>query len=331
MARKVYLYIYTILLISCGTLTGNPEGVGGDDGASEGNNDTEVVDSQTEGQQTADNNDENQGENTENTASGEGSEDGVKLEQEVEFLSNSDMLAQNDQGGGVKIFLTDAPVDDFSAIMIHLDKVSIIGEQGPIVKDIEDTLVNLLDLQAGAAALIADFAEAPAGKYSELRLILASEKPSYGVLNTGEEETFIIPSATSSGIKIKHDFELVDGQSENIVLDFDLRKSVKQRGNGTYFMTPVLRAVAHSDSGSIEVGASNEVSVVCAYTDQEAAASDSECEEAVASAAEKDGKFTLSYLPQGNYFVKIIYADQQELLIEDVVVTAGEISEVSDN
>ena len=205
MARKVYLYIYTILLISCGTLTGNPEGVGGDDGASEGNNDTEVVDSLTEGQQTADNNDESQGENAGST---EGSED-VKFEQEVEYLSNSDMLAQNDQGGGVKIFLTDAPVDDFSAIMIHLDKVSIIGEQGPIVKDIEDTLINLLDLQAGAAALIADFAEAPVGKYSELRLILASEKPSYGVLNTGEEAAFVIPSATSSGIKIMLYFSFI--------------------------------------------------------------------------------------------------------------------------
>ena len=327
MAIKLHLHIYIILLISCGTLTGNPEGDGGDDSQGEANTPEITV---PDSEQTAENEDE-QDNSSENIASGDDSEAGGEKFQEVKTMSESEMLAQNDTNSGVKIFLTDAPVDDFSHIMIHLDKVILVGEQGQIEQDIEDTLINMLDLQGGVSALVADFDSAPLGTYSEIRLVLTSDRPSYGILKSGGEINFEIPSASSSGIKIKYDFEVSEGRGANIVLDFDLRKSVKQRGNGIHFMVPVLRPVLQADSGAVELTLNNRASLVCVFSELSDAENDSECDQAISSATEKNGKYKLSFLPRGTYVVKILYKDLPQAFIQNVEVVAGNTTDLNDD
>jgi hypothetical protein len=48
-----------------------------------------------------------------------------------------------------------------------------------------------------------------------------------------------VPSGT---IKIVHQFSVADGQVSDLVLDFDASQSVRQRGNGSYYMQPVIKA-----------------------------------------------------------------------------------------
>lgn len=319
MKIESYFSILVCLLISCGTLTGNPEGTGGDDASDESRDSTEVIDSGSNGENTAENESEDK----------EGNQEGVKPEQDLVVLSKDELLAQQSGDSLIRIFLTDAPVDDFSAIMINLDKIVLIGENGPIEKDIDDLEINLLDLQGGAAALIADFNSAPYGKYTEIRLVLTAEDSSYGVLNTGEQTELTIPSSSSSGIKIKYEMEFKEGESTDIILDYDLRKSVKKRGNSQYFMTPVLRALSLVDTGGIEIIYDSKDGLLCAYSDLSAAQGDTECENAISSANEIDGKYLLSYLPQGTYVAKFIFQDKSIEILDNIIVEAGNITEAS--
>lgn len=104
--------------------------------------------------------------------------------------------------------------------------------------------INLLTLQGGVLLTLCE-AQLPAGHYQQIRLVLAP--------NTGTEPPFNqsvvttdsvshpleVPSGT---IKIVHGFDVQTPEVTELTLDFNALLSVKKRGNGTYFMTPVITA-----------------------------------------------------------------------------------------
>jgi len=112
----------------------------------------------------------------------------------------------------------------------------------PTVKMPVDLLVlrNGVLLGLGSAPL-------PVGHYQQIRLVLAP--------NTGAEPPFNQSVVTADGvthalevpsgtIKIVHGFSVDTPQATDLTLDFDASQSVKKRGNGTFFMTPVIRAAS---------------------------------------------------------------------------------------
>jgi hypothetical protein len=50
----------------------------------------------------------------------------------------------------------------------------------------------------------------------------------------------------SGEIKLNREFDLASGGTKNILLDFDGDKSIRERGNGTFFMQPVIAVVSVS-------------------------------------------------------------------------------------
>jgi hypothetical protein len=166
----------------------------------------------------------------------------------------------------VNFYLVDAPADfdevwvEVIALRVKADDNDQDSANDP-GNDAEDSswieipyeegsrYVNLLNLTGENSQLLGskDF---PAGEIKELRLVLGDDNY---VVNDGKRTDLKTPSAQQSGLKIKVDKAIEGGKSYDIVIDFDVEKSIIVAGNsGNIILKPVLRAyVAEATSGVV--------------------------------------------------------------------------------
>jgi hypothetical protein len=154
--------------------------------------------------------------------------------------------------GTLKVKLTDKPSVDFQKIFVTIELVRIHQSSGAADGtagwvDMPVTLampVDLLTLQNGVVKDLTGTV-LTAGSYQQIRLQLTPNSGSAApyansvVLADGTEYPLEVPGGS---IKIVHGVTVVEGQTEEVVIDFDAKLSVKQRGNGTYYMQPVIKA-----------------------------------------------------------------------------------------
>lgn len=228
--------------------------------------------------------------------------------------------SNDDQTARLDVRLTDAP-GDYEEVNIDIQSVEINNDEGNsgwTTLDVESGVYNILELTNGLDTLLAT-AELPAGRISQIRLILGSNN---SVKIGGETFPLSTPSAQQSGLKLNLNAMLTEGITYTITLDFDAARSIVARGNGTYSLKPVIRALETATSGAIKgtvlpleaapavfaiVGTDT---VATAYTDEA-------------------GKFILRSLPAGSYTVsfdpKEGFVPQQK---DAVSVTLGTVTDL---
>jgi len=228
--------------------------------------------------------------------------------------------SNDDQTARLDVRLTDAP-GDYEEVNIDIQSVEINNDEGNsgwTTLDVESGVFNILELTNGLDTLLAT-AELPAGRISQIRLILGSNN---SVKIGGKTFPLSTPSAQQSGLKLNLNAVLTEGITYTITLDFDAARSIVARGNGTYSLKPVIRALETATSGAIKgtvlpleaapavfaiVGTDT---VATAYTDEA-------------------GKFILRSLPAGSYTVsfdpKEGFVSQQK---DAVSVTLGTVTDL---
>jgi len=164
----------------------------------------------------------------------------------------------------VNFFLVDAPGDfdevwvEVLAVRVKMDDNSLDDDdtQGDnddnydswqeVSYEGETQMVNLLDL-TGANSLLLGTEDFDEGEIDQLRLILGTNNY---VVKDGVESDLKTPSAQQSGLKIKIDQELEAGQTYDLIIDFDVAKSIVVAGNsGNINLKPVLRAYLQEAAG----------------------------------------------------------------------------------
>jgi murein DD-endopeptidase MepM/ murein hydrolase activator NlpD len=142
--------------------------------------------------------------------------------------------------GPVSMLLVDDPVDDLAHVWVGIERVDLRPCNGGGWTRIPvGGTFDLLALRYGAAASLADEVTVPVGKYCELRLV--SEEGAILEFDDGITEDVVFPSGTSSGIKIKTEFEVRPGVLTRIKLDWDAGETFKQSPNGDWKGDPVIR------------------------------------------------------------------------------------------
>jgi len=233
----------------------------------------------------------------------------------------------------VRFDLTDAPVDDVTKVYITVASLAVRPEAGDWLDIPLSTSerIDLLSLQDGVVEKLAMLNDLDPGTYDELRLVLDDTAAPAVVDADGVEEELKVPSGSgsASGLKIKSSFTKVADEALTMTLDFDLRKSLKATGNsGKYTLNPVLRLVANEDSGTL-TGTSADGETVCVYSEDAVKDASAACENAINSAKIKGDQYTIAFLPEGSYFVRVFKKDGSYTDIEEAVaVTAGESTEV---
>ncbi|WP_420428287.1 DUF4382 domain-containing protein [Algiphilus sp.] len=218
------------------------------------------------------------------------------------------LVGCSDSGGGsgsnstetrrVQLEVTDAPVDDLSAVTVQFTGVVFNpaddldgtdddateedngppenagngngGNAGAVDDDDDDAgegdndfirftfdtprQIDLLALTGGRTDILIDEA-IPTGRYEWIRLEVDAERgmlDSFVTRKDGGQVSLFIPSGAQRGLQLNGPFEISANQGARYVVDFDLRKSIKNpQGFSDYLMRPTLRIVEVSEAGSI--------------------------------------------------------------------------------
>jgi|KBSMisStandDraft_5_1062788.scaffolds.fasta_scaffold72158_3 Domain of unknown function (DUF4382) len=241
--------------------------------------------------------------------------------------------------GAVHFYLADAPSCGYDAVYVTVQKVRIhasgsAGDADAGWSEVVQTPLKRVDLLTLTNGVFADLGQTslPAGKYTQLRLVLAENGPTppfaNAVVPTGGSETDLkVPSGTQSGLKIDADVDVVAGKTTNLVLDFDACKSVVRRGNsGQFNLKPVISAVPLASEVGLRVtgyvapalaNASTRVSVQVNGVPVRS------------TAPESTGRFVLYPVPAGTYDVVVTSSGRVPAVVTGVPVVTTAPTTVS--
>lgn len=220
-------------------------------------------------------------------------------------------VPSDEQNGSIRIYLVDSPSQLDSVIIcvtrVEIHKSGSDSTSGWLFINDSTRYFDLLQLTNGASAVLGDTSLAP-GKYTQIRLIIGDG--SY-VIDQGVKHDLEVPSGSQSGLKLNHQFTIESGKLYELLLDFNVDKSIVITGNGKYKLKPTIRVMPIVISGSISgkvlpVDAQPTIwtiygtDTVTTYTDLQ-------------------GFFKLMALPAGLYDVNIIPADT--MIYRDTVIT----------
>jgi hypothetical protein len=157
-------------------------------------------------------------------------------------------------GPSFSLRVTDAPIDDAVSVVLRFTEVRLRNTNGNWTTHTFNTpkSIDMLQLQGTKTADLLINKLVDVGNYDEIRLLVdGAPMANYIDLGTSVVE-LKVPSGSSSGLKIKGDFSVLENRPASLVMDLDLRQSVTMAGNsGNYILKPVVRLVSDKDAGHI--------------------------------------------------------------------------------
>ncbi len=226
--------------------------------------------------------------------------------------TNVDPVNQN---GRLKMYMVDSPSTLDSVIIcvtsVEVHKSGSDSTSGWFVINDSTRYFDLLLLTNGASAVLGDTSLAP-GQYTQIRLIIG--EGSY-VIDQGVKHDLEIPSGSQTGLKLTHQFTIEAGKLYELILDFNVEKSIIITGNGKYKLKPTIRVIPMVISGSI---AGQVLPLDAQPTIWTVYGTDT-----ITTYADLQGFFKLMALYQGIYEVNITPADT--MVYRDTVITGVQV------
>lgn len=242
-------------------------------------------------------------------------------------------------GGNARVnfYLVDAP-GDFDEVWIEVLAIRVKAEDDDSMDDDDDDIddddesswveipydessryVNLLDL-TGENSLFLGSEDFPEGEIDQLRLILGDDNY---VVKDGVRSDLNTPSAQQSGLKIKVDEDIEGGMSYNLVIDFDVAKSIVVAGNsGNINLKPVLRAYMEEAASGIMGQVFPEEAYPVAVNAQKG-------DDTYNTSVDENGNFKILGMDDGLYTLTFTPNEgYQILVINDVLVEEGMVKTI---
>jgi predicted small secreted protein len=165
------------------------------------------------------------------------------------LLTGCDALSGSGTDSRMVVRMQDNP-DDIAEAWVTIERLELVGDDGVVLLSDEVQDYDLLTLQDGITATLAD-TPVPSGTYSQLRIVVAEASE---VLLEDEETlvTLKVPSGTETGIKVLlSEFEISsDADLVEVLIDFDVAASfVKAGASGQYIFKPVIKPLSLEVNG----------------------------------------------------------------------------------
>ena len=178
--------------------------------------------------------------------------------------------------GRLKIYLTDSSGDykandpeTYSAVYITISRIEahIAGDNEgdnegvegywTILKEWDEgdisAKIDLIILKEEGISLLLTENELIPNKYTQLRLfvtkasvLIETKSKENKLIEVGTNgEPLEIPSVYQTGIKLIHPFEIIEGETTELTIDFDAEKSIIKTGNGRYILKPTIKVITN--------------------------------------------------------------------------------------
>jgi len=150
----------------------------------------------------------------------------------------------------ILVWLSDSPVDSADAVKVTVERVELIGTDGPVLISDQRQSIDLLTLQNGKRVKLAE-GEVPEGTYERVRLTLASTgsfTPTIDVGGAVRPLDFV--NASGHVVDVPYVLLAASEATAEIQLDFNVRLSVDEVG-GDWTLAPHVDAVNPAAVGRI--------------------------------------------------------------------------------
>ncbi|PKP57317.1 hypothetical protein CVT91_10915 [Candidatus Atribacteria bacterium HGW-Atribacteria-1] len=173
--------------------------------------------------------------------------------------------------GRLKIYLTDSSGDykandseTYLAVYITISRIEAHiagvddGTEGYwiVLKEWgegDEVETDLIDLKEQGISLLLSENELIPNKYTQLRIfvikasvLIETKSKENKLIEVGTDgEPVEIPSAYQTGIKLIHPFEIIEGGTTELTIDFDAEKSIVKTGKGNYKLKPVIKVITN--------------------------------------------------------------------------------------
>ncbi|WP_198029922.1 DUF4382 domain-containing protein [Christiangramia salexigens] len=242
----------------------------------------------------------------------------VSCSEDGDDVNNPD---NGSEGNPTAVYITDSPVDqaNVEAVFITVSEVKINGKA---VEGFNKTTLEISSLTNGRTELLGNL-NLKSGTTSDIVLVLSEtdasgNAPGNYVRTSGGAKQEL---AAATEINLKDQVEIVESAQNEVVLDFDLRKSIKQEGDKYSFVSKgqlenSVRAVNTLKTGTVKGNADNASEAgsktVVAYAYKKGTFSGSESNangegvrfsNAVSSSvvSKSGGEFEIHFLEEGDY------------------------------
>lgn len=237
---------------------------------------------------------------------------------------DDEVTPENAEAYNTNVSITDAPIDN-SNVQAAFITISEVKVNGKAIEGFQKTTVEISSLQNGNSELLGNL-DLKSGTTSGITLVLDNESDASGeapgnyILTADSEKKALV--ATSGIIEITDNVDIQAVENNEIVLDFDLRKTiVEDESTGDYkFVSETelgnsIRAVNSMETGIISGSVSNmnssdaETMVAFVYkkgtyTEAEAGSENNVgFSNAISSSSvnNADGNFELHFIEEGDY------------------------------
>lgn len=235
---------------------------------------------------------------------------GIRVGNPIDDQSDEAKKNQQSRKGSISFDLTDAAIDQITSVFVRITGLAIKNDKSGKWTKIPNEItseVDLLTLRNGKTIPFGKLEEIAVGTYSEIRLTLDKSDPGYVIDDAGKKFKLKIPAGGNKGLSFKKTFTVSDSTETNIVIDFDVRKSISVQGPKSnpkgYMLKPTLRAVERSNSGNIEITSGTDGDIICIYKKNSDFDTTRSCENSISSAIFESDLAIASFIPFGNYHV----------------------------
>jgi hypothetical protein len=169
----------------------------------------------------------------------------------------------------------------------------------------------------------------PTGKYTQLRLVLASNDSTNLLANSvvptgGAEVALKTPSGQQSGVKANIDIDIAANKMADFVLDFNACKSiVVAGGSGQYLLKPVVTVIPRYISGVTGFVAAPLMNSYTGISLQQGGVV------IKATTPDSSGKFLLQPVAPGNYTLVMTAPGYATAIVTNVAVAADTVTPVN--
>lgn len=226
--------------------------------------------------------------------------------------------------------LTDAPfpLDLVEEVNINITKIDIKTDpENSLVEFItlfeEDITVDMLTLTNGNTLDLSE-TELPLGSYPSFRMFV---NDGFVLMKDGQIFELIVPSGSQSGIKInlREDLVIDPNQPKEVLLDFDVSKSLVARGNINspngirgFNFKPVINAFVLSQSGSLSgIVRDEETGVALSNAQISIIAADTLY---TTSFTNTEGSYKVLGITPGNFTITAELKDYQPSTLESIMI-----------
>ncbi|HEX8755482.1 MAG TPA: DUF4382 domain-containing protein [Steroidobacteraceae bacterium] len=159
--------------------------------------------------------------------------------------------------GSLTVSLTDTPVDNATSVVVAFTGMELHNTNGSLVTINFPSArqIDLLQLQNGVTAALAQGQSVPAGNYDWMQLEVLATKDtqgqSYIALDSGAQYPLYIPSGSETGLKLAAPFTIPQNGTTRLIIEFNLRQSVTTSDGQNYALTPSMRLENQDQVGTL--------------------------------------------------------------------------------